>query len=75
MPWRHLEHPADVRLEIAAESPEALVGECSLAFYDVALGEEAPEAYKNVDRVVDVVERAGLCRKVARLRPLGVIKG
>jgi tRNA-splicing ligase RtcB len=39
------------------------------------LAEEAPHAYKNVDRVVDVVDRAGLARKVARLRPLGVIKG
>jgi tRNA-splicing ligase RtcB len=39
------------------------------------LGEEAPEAYKDVDVVVDVVERAGLSRKVARLRPLAVIKG
>jgi tRNA-splicing ligase RtcB len=39
------------------------------------LGEEAPEAYKDVDLVVDVVERAGLCRKVARLAPLAVVKG
>lgn len=39
------------------------------------LGEEAPEAYKDVDLVVDVVERAGLSRKVARLTPLAVIKG
>jgi tRNA-splicing ligase RtcB len=39
------------------------------------IAEEAPEAYKDIDRVVDVVERAGLCRKVAKMRPLGVIKG
>jgi tRNA-splicing ligase RtcB len=39
------------------------------------LAEEAPHAYKDVDRVVEVVHRAGLARKVARLRPLGVIKG
>jgi tRNA-splicing ligase RtcB len=39
------------------------------------LAEEAPDAYKDVERVVDVVERAGLARKVARLVPLGVIKG
>ena len=39
------------------------------------LAEEAPYAYKDVDRVVDVVDQAGLARKVARLRPLGVIKG
>jgi tRNA-splicing ligase RtcB len=39
------------------------------------LAEEAPFAYKDVDHVVDVVERAGLARRVARLRPLGVVKG
>jgi tRNA-splicing ligase RtcB len=39
------------------------------------LAEEAPLAYKDVDRVVEVVHRAGLARKVARLRPLGVVKG
>ena len=39
------------------------------------LAEEQPKAYKNVDDVVDVVHRAGLSRKVARLKPLGVIKG
>lgn len=39
------------------------------------LAEEAPEAYKNVDHVVDIVAKAGLARKVARLVPLAVIKG
>jgi tRNA-splicing ligase RtcB (3'-phosphate/5'-hydroxy nucleic acid ligase) len=39
------------------------------------LAEEAPFAYKDVERVVDVVERAGLARRVARLRPIGVVKG
>jgi tRNA-splicing ligase RtcB len=39
------------------------------------LAEEAPTAYKDVERVVDVVHRAGLARKVARLRPVGVVKG
>ena len=39
------------------------------------LAEEAPLAYKDVERVVDVVARAGLARRVARLRPLGVVKG
>ncbi len=39
------------------------------------LAEEQPAAYKDVDAVVDVVDRAGLARKVARLRPVGVIKG
>jgi tRNA-splicing ligase RtcB (3'-phosphate/5'-hydroxy nucleic acid ligase) len=39
------------------------------------LAEEAPEAYKDVERVVEVVERAGLAARVARLRPVGVLKG
>lgn len=39
------------------------------------LAEEQPRAYKNVDDVVDVVDGAGLSKKVARLRPIGVIKG
>jgi tRNA-splicing ligase RtcB len=39
------------------------------------LAEEAPEAYKDIDRVVEVVVGAGLARKVARLVPLGVVKG
>ena len=39
------------------------------------LAEEAPLAYKDVDAVVDIVHNAGLARKVARLRPLGVMKG
>lgn len=37
--------------------------------------EEAPRAYKDVNRVVNVVNEAGLARKVARLRPIGVVKG
>jgi tRNA-splicing ligase RtcB len=39
------------------------------------LAEEAPFAYKDVERVVGVVERAGLARRVARLVPIGVVKG
>jgi tRNA-splicing ligase RtcB len=39
------------------------------------LAEETPEAYKDVSAVVDVAEAAGLCRRVARLVPLGVVKG
>jgi tRNA-splicing ligase RtcB len=39
------------------------------------LAEEQSKAYKNVDDVVDVVDQAGLSKKVARLRPIGVIKG
>jgi tRNA-splicing ligase RtcB len=39
------------------------------------LAEEAPEAYKNVDAVVDTVTKVGIACKVARLRPVAVIKG
>lgn len=39
------------------------------------LVEEAPEAYKDVKNVVEVVHQAGLAKKVARMRPVGVIKG
>ncbi len=39
------------------------------------LREEVPDAYKDVDAVVDVCHRAGIARKVARMKPLGVVKG
>ncbi len=39
------------------------------------VAEEMPEAYKDVAAVVDVVEGAGISRKVAQLKPMGVIKG
>ena len=39
------------------------------------LAEEAPYAYKDVDEVADVCDRAHLAAKVARLRPVGVVKG
>jgi tRNA-splicing ligase RtcB len=39
------------------------------------LKEEMPEAYKDVSDVVDVVHEAGIALKVARIRPLGCIKG
>jgi tRNA-splicing ligase RtcB len=39
------------------------------------LAEEQPDAYKDVDLVVDTVHNAGLSKKVARMRPIGVIKG
>ena len=40
-----------------------------------SLSEEMPDAYKDVDRVVEVVHEAGLSKKVARTRPIGVVKG
>ena len=39
------------------------------------IAEEAPIAYKDVDSVVDVVDKAGIAKKVAKLKPLAVIKG
>ena len=39
------------------------------------LAEEQPEAYKDVNLVVDVVHQANLAAKVARMRPIGVVKG
>ncbi|RCW44499.1 tRNA-splicing ligase RtcB [Halopolyspora algeriensis] len=39
------------------------------------LAEEAPDAYKDVSEVVEAAEGANLCRKVARLVPVGVVKG
>ena len=40
-----------------------------------SLAEEAPSAYKDAEDVVRITENAGLCRKVVRLKPLGVVKG
>ncbi len=45
------------------------------AHSDRGLAEEAPLSYKDVDEVVAVCEQAGLARRVARLRPVGVVKG
>ena len=39
------------------------------------LAEEAPEAYKNVNEVVHVIHEAGISKRVARMRPLAVLKG
>ncbi|MFB6198939.1 MAG: RtcB family protein, partial [Halobacteriaceae archaeon] len=42
---------------------------------DEGVTEEAPGAYKDVADVIDVVEAAGLAESVARLQPIGVVKG
>ncbi|MBU1967548.1 RtcB family protein, partial [Patescibacteria group bacterium] len=39
------------------------------------LAEEMPEAYKDIDEVVDVLYKAGIAKKIVRMKPLGVIKG
>lgn len=59
------------RLKQELEEGGVVVRAGSLA----GLAEEAPIAYKDVSRVVDVVHNAGIARKVARLRPIGVVKG
>jgi len=59
----------DLRRELEARG---IVVRCPSA---AELAEEAPLAYKDVDRVVEVVHAAGIARKVARLEPLGVVKG
>jgi tRNA-splicing ligase RtcB (3'-phosphate/5'-hydroxy nucleic acid ligase) len=58
-----------LRRELIAQGIEVRAGRIK------DLPEEAPYAYKDVDAVVDVCHRAGLGRKVARLRPLVVVKG
>ncbi len=50
-------------------------GVIAMASSRLGLAEEQPKAYKNVDDVVDTVHEADLSRKVARMRPIGVIKG
>jgi tRNA-splicing ligase RtcB len=39
------------------------------------MAEEMPEAYKDVSEVVQVVDGAGISKKVAKLRPVAVVKG
>ncbi|MBI2388400.1 MAG: RtcB family protein [Deltaproteobacteria bacterium] len=60
---------AELRRELEAKG---IVVRCPS---NAELAEEAPVAYKDVERVVDVVARAGVARKVARLVPIGVLKG
>jgi tRNA-splicing ligase RtcB len=60
---------SDVRADLEAGGIAVRPGSVRL------LSEEAPYAYKDVDEVVSVCDRAGLARPVARLRPLGVVKG
>ena len=60
---------AGLREELAAAGIRVRAGSMS------GLAEEAPAAYKDVNRVVNVVHAAGIAKKVARLRPLAVVKG
>ena len=62
-------HGGTLRRELEARGIHVRAG--SMA----GLAEEAPDAYKDIDAVVKAVVGAGLARKVARLRPLAVMKG
>jgi tRNA-splicing ligase RtcB len=64
-------HVGSRNLRVEFEEQGILVRASSFA----TIAEEVPEAYKDVADVVDVVDRAGIGRKIARLRPLGVLKG
>jgi tRNA-splicing ligase RtcB len=59
----------DVRRDLEAAGIAVRPGSVAL------LSEEAPYAYKDVDEVVDVCHEAGLAARVARLVPVGVVKG
>jgi len=60
---------ADVARALAAKGITVKAG--SMA----SLAEEASEAYKDVTEVVDITHKAGISRKVARAKPIGVVKG
>ncbi len=62
-------HGAGLRDQLEASGIHVRAGSMS------GLAEEAPSAYKDVNRVVDVVHGAGIAKKVARLKPIAVIKG
>ena len=62
-------HAAGLRDQLESRGIHIRAGSMS------GLAEEAPAAYKDVNRVVDVVHGAGIARKVARLTPVAVIKG
>jgi tRNA-splicing ligase RtcB len=66
---KQLARPRNVPQELATQG--ILIRAATRATID----EEIPEAYKDVARVVDVVHAAGIGRKVAQLRPVGVLKG
>jgi tRNA-splicing ligase RtcB len=62
-------HGEELRRELENRGIKIRAGSIS------GLAEEAPSAYKDVDEVIDIVIAAGIARKVARLRPLVVVKG
>ncbi len=68
----------EARKKIDGAAVKRELAEKGIAIYETHekyLSEEAPDAYKDVDEVIRLTEKAGLARPVARLRPLIVIKG
>ncbi|MCL4406017.1 MAG: RtcB family protein [Patescibacteria group bacterium] len=59
----------ELKQKLSAEGVSINAGSIS------GLAEEAPEAYKDVDQVVDVISRSGIAAKIARMKPVAVIKG
>lgn len=53
----------------------AKMGVYVLSASNEVLRQEIPEAYKDIDMVVDAVHQAGISRKIVRMRPIGVVKG
>jgi tRNA-splicing ligase RtcB (3'-phosphate/5'-hydroxy nucleic acid ligase) len=74
---RMMSRTAAVRLAAGRRIDKELegIGILARARGHKGLAEEQPAAYKDVDHVVDVVDKVGISKKVARLRPVGVIKG
>jgi tRNA-splicing ligase RtcB len=74
---RMMSRTAAVRLAAGRRIDKELdqIGIIARARGQKGLAEEQPAAYKDVDQVVEVVDKAGISKKVARLRPVGVIKG
>ncbi len=74
---RKLSRAKALKLWRGAEIKRKLLEKGIIAMSDskAVLAEEAPEAYKNIDLVADTCHTAGISLKVARMRPLGVIKG
>jgi tRNA-splicing ligase RtcB len=66
---KQLARSRNIAQELAAQ------GVVLRAAHRATIDEEMPEAYKDVARVVDVVHAAGIGRKVAQLKPIGVVKG
>jgi tRNA-splicing ligase RtcB (3'-phosphate/5'-hydroxy nucleic acid ligase) len=59
----------DIKEELSERGIEVQAGSWK------SLAEEAPEAYKDIDEVVKVVDELGISKKVARMKPMAVIKG